>query len=199
MSDKVQGDTPEIINSMPSCQELARTAGATINHFSHAGLSVSQVTVQPAQIPSEQNGYTAVVRAGLHTSHGSFEGIGAVQPEDAGGSTHPQRLLDQATGQALFNASVLAKAVIPDQALPPNTHISSQETRGQMSEALSPPPKKKYHHSTTKPASESQKNLISTKCNRHGIDLQQALEQAGIPTDRPLTSYDANRVIQSLG
>lgn len=72
---------------------------------------VKGIALELNQVPSEQNGNTAVVTSTVITSHGSFQGIGSATGLEVLGEPDVQRTIDGATVQSLVRAFGTASLV----------------------------------------------------------------------------------------
>lgn len=59
-------------------------------------LDIVEMTVEPCQISSQDNGYIAVTKSGLSTATGKFEAVGTSTPESLDGLKDVVKLIDKA-------------------------------------------------------------------------------------------------------
>lgn len=155
-----------------------------------ADLGITGTKTDIKQIPTEDNGNTAVCTGEISTSKGTFSGTGIATPDMVGDSTHPHTLIHAAEADALN---------IPFQ-MALNT-ISSAETidvtpRSQQNSAQQN--QNNFRHSSNKPMSAKQRAMIEgLATNQRTTGDAVAQDIAGKPLNK-LTSSEAHQVISKL-
>lgn len=161
-------------------------------------LKITGGFVHPQQIPSEQNGFVAVVVAGIETSQGRFECLGAAQPEDEH-SRNVQRLVDSAAAQGLRRACAFVQAA-SGQESGPVLDASPVQAKAEQKPAIAngKPEQRVIRHSTTRPASPGQFALIRTMSAERNMSEEEARKAANVPVSGRISSSQANDVITAL-
>lgn len=163
-------------------------------------LNIISMTVEPYQIPTQENGYTAIIKGGLHMDTGKFEAVDTATPESINGSKDIERLIDKATVNAFSKAATCAISISQTKINNSNsfqTNSEKQINSGHHQYKLLNN-QRQSGHNPNKPASDGQIKFIRKLCNQHGISDIEARKKAGIYTIDVLSSKDANAIIQAL-
>ncbi len=82
-----------MVSSRKICGSINENITKTIRNDSN----IADMTVEPCQIPTKDNGYTAVIKAELSTATGKFEAVGTSTPESLDGVKDVGKLIDKET------------------------------------------------------------------------------------------------------
>lgn len=179
-------------------EKMCGAINEKIEKLVRSDLSIVGMTVEPYQIPTQENRYTAVIKAGLHTGVGSFEALGTSTPETIDGLQDIDKLIDKATANAFSKAATYA-TIIHQTTHKNQTQFSPDNQKNSNSQQYKRANfQKQSGHSPDKPASDEQIKFIRKLCNRHGISDNEARRRAGIQNIERLSSRDANAIIQVL-
>lgn len=200
MFDDVEVCPSEGKDLMVFNEKMCGAINEKIEKLVRSDLSIVGMTVEPHQIPTQENRYTAVIKAGLHTGVGSFEALGTSTPEIIDGAQDIGKLIDKATANAL--SKVFTYATVIHQTTYKNQTqflLDNQNQKNSNSQQYKKSNiQKQSGHSSDKPVSDGQIKFINKLCHRHGISDIEARNMAGIHTIEQLSSKDANAIIQAL-
>lgn len=160
------------------------------------------------QVPTPENGHTAICSVQLTTSQSKFSDFGVATPDSIGGSTDAGELLKKASHRGTKNVFGLALFTHTAQPVLDITPCSPTETksstdREKLPVSMSPAQvqgnsSKNSNGGGSKPASGKQLSWIEAMCLRQAVAPEDVARDICAKPLEKLTGADANKIIQTL-